>query len=400
MIEGCDIICFSNDWEGDPLSKKHIMRRLARRNRILWVDSIGNRNPTASARDLKRAFGKLWSATRGCRRVEENIWVLSPLAIPFHGSATARWINRRLLSRMIRLCAWRLGFRNPITWTFVPASGEVAGTLGESRIIYHCVDEYSEFTGSDKRAILEIERRLMRKADAVIVSASRLLESKRRYNPNTYLVTHGVDVAHFRRALDGKTPIPPDISCVAPPVIGFFGLIADWVDLQLIRSLALARPGWSFVLIGKVDCEDAPVRGLGNVHLLGRKRYQDLPAYCKAFDVALLPFAVNELTLNANPLKLREYLAAGLPVAASAIPEAEQLQGLVRIARSPEQWLACVDTLLAEPTGPQMSISRAMDRESWDDKVEELSQIVRETEARAACHGRADQAYADLGRAA
>jgi len=384
VIEGYDIICFSNDWDGDPLSKKHIMRRLAKRNRVLWVNSIGNRNPTVTARDFKRAVQKLKSAASGCRQVEENIWVLAPLAVPFHGSAVARAINKRLLSRTVRLAAWRLGFRNAITWTFAPPSADVVGSLGERSIIYHCVDEFSEFTGTDRTAILEMERRLMEKADVVVVSASRLLAAKRRYNANTFLVTHGVDLEHFRKALDPRTPIPPDICRLPRPVIGFFGLIADWVDLGLVRHLAAARPGWSFVLIGKADCDDALVRDLPNVHLLGRREYRDLPGYCKAFDVALLPFAINELTLNANPLKLREYLAAGLPLVAAAIPEAERLDGLLEIAREPQEWLARIEAWLARGAGPQMRISRAMDSESWDHKVEELSRIVLDMQARQA----------------
>src|SRR6516165_146450 len=97
MIEGKDIICFSNDWDGDPLSKKHIMLRLAKHNRVLWVNSIGNRNPTASVHDIRRVFKKLREFARGSRKVDEGIQVLAPLAIPFHGSAIARWINRKAL---------------------------------------------------------------------------------------------------------------------------------------------------------------------------------------------------------------------------------------------------------------------------------------------------------------
>src|SRR5262249_55425523 len=142
------------------------------------------------------------------------------------------------------------------------------------------------------------------------------------------LITHGVDVAHFRQACDPDTPIPADISALAKPIVGFFGLIEDWVDLRLIRFLAQTRPAWSFVLVGKAVADTAALQGLPNVHLLGRKDYRELPGYCKAFDAALLPFVINELTLAANPLKLREYLAAGLPVIASAIPEAERLDQL------------------------------------------------------------------------
>ena len=377
MIEGNDIICFSNDWDGDPLSKKHIVLRLAKKNRVLWVNSTGNRNPTASVRDLRRAWKKLRQYFRGCRAVSMNISVLSPLVIPFHGNRAARWVNRRLLSWSLHRACRKLGFQRPITWTFVPSSADVAGSLGERLVLYHCVDEFSKFTGTDETAILEMERGLMEKADLVVVSSSRLYETKRRHNPNTFLVTHGVDVAHFRNACLQAIEAPADCAELKRPVIGFFGLIADWVDLEVVRYLASSRPEWSLLLIGEVQTDTSALRELSNVHLLGRRSYQSLPAYCRAFDVAILPFVVNDLTVAANPLKLREYLAAGLPVVATPLPEVLKLNALVRMARTPAEFLNQIDALLREgKRGPDPAVSALMERESWDQKVEELSGII------------------------
>jgi glycosyltransferase involved in cell wall biosynthesis len=377
MLEGKDIICFSNDWDGDPLSKKHIMLRLAKRNRILWVNSIGNRNPTASVQDLNRVVKKLKDFAQGSKQVDAGIHVFSPLAIPFHGNAAARWVNRKALRWSLRRACRKLGFRNPITWSFVPASAEVAGSLGESAVIYHCVDENTGFTGTDKSAIQSLEERFMRKSHCVFVSSEPLLKTKRQHNPNTYLVTHGVDVDHFRKACDPATAIPDDMKTLRKPVIGFFGLIADWVDLDLIRFLATSQPAWTFVLIGKIVTTVKPIEGLANVHLLGQKPYAALPGYAKAFDIAILPFAINELTLAANPLKLREYLGAGLPVISSAIPEAERLRDILHIARHRQDWMDKIQAILASGrTGPQMTISERMERESWDAKVEEFSRIL------------------------
>jgi glycosyltransferase involved in cell wall biosynthesis len=228
---------------------------------------------------------------------------------------------------------------------------------------------------------MEMERRLSEKCDIQIVSSSLLYETKRRINPNTFLVTHGVDVEHFRRACDPRTTVPRDLARLARPVIGFFGLIADWVDLELVRFIAVARPQWTVVLIGKLTADASPLRGLANVHLFGRREYADLPAYCKGMDVGILPFVINPLTLAANPLKLREYLAGGLPVVASAIPEAERLEGLVRIGRTPEEFLAGITAVVdSGRTGPGLALSRSMDGESWDEKVEELSRIVASAE--------------------
>lgn len=378
-IEGQDIICFANDWDSDPLSKKHIMLRLARRNRILWVNSIGTRNPRASARDFRRAAGKLWQFAHSYKQGAENIFVYSPLAIPFHGSRVAQQINRWWLAWSLRRVCKELGFREPITWSFLPSAAQVVGSLGEKLIIYHCVDEFSEFTGTNKKALLEMEQRLIQKADMVIVSSGPLYEAKRLYNPNTFLVMHGVDVKHFRKACDPETVVSEEIAGLPRPLIGFFGLVADWVDLKLIRFLALARPHWSFVLIGKLETNTEALRGLANVHRLGKRDYLLLPSYCKGFSVAILPFVVNALTRAANPLKIREYLAAGLPVVATAIPEVERLQGLVRIGQTHERFLEEIEALLAEgKCGPQFCVSEAMNDETWDAKVAEISRIIRQ----------------------
>ncbi len=385
MIENRDIICFSNDWHSDPLSKKHIMLRLAKRNRILWINSIGNRKPQATVHDLRRIVKKLSDFSRGQKRVEERIHVLSPLAIPLHGNSVACWVNRRLLKWSLRRACRKLGFREPITWTFEPASADVAGALNEKAVVYHCVDEFSEFSGTDKAALLAMERRLMKKSDCVIVSSDRLYENKRRYNERTFLVTHGVDVSHFRNACKTETNVPDEIRRLKRPIIGFFGLIADWVDLPLIRFLADARPNWNFVLIGKSVTSLKPLEGAANIHVLGPRPYQDLPSYAKGFDAAILPFAVNELTLAANPLKLREYLAAGLPVVSCAIPEAEKLKHLLRIGKDRSDFLSHIQAIVdSENAGPQLRISQQMDQESWDDKVEQLSRIFMSVQKAAA----------------
>jgi glycosyltransferase involved in cell wall biosynthesis len=328
-------------------------------------------------RDVRRAGKKLAQFFRGCRPVSENISVFTPLVIPFHGSRVARWVNRQLLTWSLRRACRKLGFQRPITYSFVPSSADVAGSLGERLVIYHCVDEYSKFTGTDETAILDLERKLMKKADMVVVSSSRLYETKHSYNPNTFLVTHGVDVAHFSNACRQTVATPADCAGLSHPVIGFFGLIADWVDIEVFRHIAAARPEWSLLLIGEVQADLSALRELPNVHILGRRSYQSLPAYCKAIDVAILPFVVNDLTLAANPLKLREYLAAGLPVVATPLPEIQKLNALVHMARTPAEFLSEIEALLkAGKRGPDPAVSALMERESWDQKVEDLSGLI------------------------
>jgi hypothetical protein len=192
------------------------------------------------------------------------------------------------------------------------------------------------------------------------------------------LITHGVDIDHFRKACLPETVVPADCAGITGPIIGFFGLLADWVDLEIVRALAIARPRWSFVLIGEVRTDIVRLKEFSNVHFLGRRPYQTLPAYCKAFDVAILPFVWNELTLAANPLKMREYLAAGLPLISTPLPEVVRLQHLVLMARTAEEYLAHIEKLIAAGrTGPDLALSHQMDSESWDQKVEDLSGLIR-----------------------
>ncbi|HYX90469.1 MAG TPA: glycosyltransferase [Myxococcaceae bacterium] len=377
VLRGRDLVVFSNDWDGDPLSKTHIMRILARDNRILWLDSIGNRAPKANAHDARRIWKKLTAFSRGIREVEKNLFVLSPLAIPLFGSLAVRHLNRMLLRVQIKAAIQRLGFRRFISWSYFPASAPVAGTLGEDLVVYQCVDEFSAFSDTNGQHIAELERELLRKADLVITSAERLRESKARVNPNTVLVRHGVDWDHFARACDPATKVPEEMAALPRPVIGFFGLIADWVDLEALEACARAHPEGTLLLLGKIapGVNVSRLQALPNVKLLGRKRYEDLPAYCRGVDVALTPFRVNELTLNANPLKVREYLAAGLPVVSSALPEVEEL-GLCKIARSPEEFVRRVDECLAEGRGPSLARARRIAHQSWEARVEEIRRHV------------------------
>lgn len=370
-LTGRDILCFSHDWTGDPLSKTHLMRLLARDNRVLWVNSIGYRTPSLGSKaDLGRMWKKLNAAREPLKEVEPNLFVLNPLAVPAYGLKAARGFNRWWLRRQVRSAMRKLDFRRPINWVFNPAASILAGQLGEETLIYQCVDEYSAFSGVTAQAILDLEADLLRKSDLVIVSADKLYETKSKYNPRTVVVRHGVDFHHFRKALDPATVVPPEVANLPKPVIGFFGLIADWVDVELMAEVAKAYPHGSLVVLGKATTDVSVLKALPNVHLLGRKPYADLPAYCKAFQVGLNPFRINELTLAANPLKVREYLAAGLPVVATNIPEVAIL-GTCRVADTHADFTRQVGEALEEP-GPRADISELVRAEGWDARLREI----------------------------
>jgi glycosyltransferase involved in cell wall biosynthesis len=377
-LEGVPIVCFAHDFEGDPTSKTHIMRILSRRgSRVLWVNSIGLRRPRVSSRDARRILDKLKRGVRPVREVEPGLFVASPLALPLHGLRAADRLNAWILSAMLRRQCARLRLERPIVWTFMPNVSGLLGACRERLVVYHCVDEYSAFTGVPRTSLLAMERELLKRADVVISSSERLSEDRRRLNPNSHFVPHGVDLKHFGRALDPILPVAPDLAEVRRPVIGFFGLIADWVDLDLVAAMARRRPQWSFALIGKVAADTAPLRGLANVRLLGQKPYAALPFYCRGLDVGIIPFRTNTLTQKANPLKMREYLAAGLPVVSTPMPEVARYRTLVRLAPDPEAFLSACEAALGERNAAQdRARAAAMASESWEGRVQEMERLV------------------------
>ena len=366
-----DLLCFSHDWNGDPLSKTHLMRLLSRHNRVLWVNSIGYRTPNMSRADARRAINKLWAARQPLREVEPNLFVLSPLVIPLHHHPLAQALNRRLLRWQVKQAMRTLEFQRPINWVFNPAAAIVAGELGEDKLIYYCVDEYIAFSGVVSDSLAKLESQLLRRADLALFSSERLCDAKGPAARRSHLIRHGVDYENFRRALDAGLSIPDDVAGLPGPILGYFGLMSsDWIDLDLLVRVAEHFATGSLVLIGKVEMDVSRLAHLPNVHFLGRKPFESLPAYCQAFDVGLIPFPISEVTLNANPLKAREYLAAGLPVVSTAIPEVEYLNQC-RTAEDHGQFVREIEAALADPT-PRSERSESMREHSWDNRLDDI----------------------------
>ena len=206
------------------------------------------------------------------------------------------------------------------------------------------------------------------------------MTDKKKFNENTFIIRHGVDFSHFQKALDEKTKIPDEIKDLPKPIIGFHGLLADWVDYELIKKIAEHFKNGSVVLIGKiaVDAEQKVkiLDDVKNVHFLGRKPYSELPNYCKGFDVALNPFAISDLTLAANPLKVREYLAAGLEVISTDIPEVRILENC-RIGENHEDFIRQIEECVKKSGTSETEISDSVKDESWEARVDKLREIMK-----------------------
>jgi glycosyltransferase involved in cell wall biosynthesis len=378
MMQGQNIICIAKEWSEDPTANNHVMRTLARQNNVLWLNSIGTRTPNFSnSRDLSRIVDKLLSFTRGPKDVAEGLTVYTPIVLPFPHSSVAVAVNRKVLGQTIAWLRRRYGFADFQLWTFLPNAVEYVGRFGESVAVYYCTDEWSEFAHVNGPRMAAMERTLLGKVDVAFTTSSALWERKRQWNPETHLATHGVDQAHFARALDPATKVAPPLTGRSRPVLGFFGLVEEWIDLELLVFLARSRPDWTLAIVGKSNVDLAELMALPNVLLPGRRPYEELPQWCKGFDVALCPFRLNELTRNVNPMKLREYLSAGLPVVATDLPEIRKYGSWCTIAGGPADFLAACERMIAEDSSAnRRARSEAMKSETWEARVTDLGDHV------------------------
>ena len=378
MTMPAPIVAFAKDWDDTPTSNHHVLRELAKSRRVLWLNSVATRTPNLSnGRDLGRVMRKLREAVRGPRNVENDLWVFTPLVLPLPHSATARRLNRLILRATIRGLRTRLRMGDFQLWTFLPSVADYVGTLGESLAVYYCVDEWSMFSYIDTRGMVGTERALLERVDCVFAVNEALAQRKREVNPETHVACHGVDQHLFSRALEGEIEIPADLAELPEPVVGFAGTLQDWVDVELITEVARRRPEWSIALVGRVLIDPAPLERLPNVHVLGARPYEQLPAYYKGFGVGIIPYRVSEQLPFRNPLKLREYLSAGLPVVSTAVPEVHHYDRWCSVAADADAFVGAVEaTLDADSPEHRRERSRAMQGASWQARVADVTEVV------------------------
>jgi glycosyltransferase involved in cell wall biosynthesis len=272
-------------------------------------------------------------------------------------------------------------FKNPIQWFYDPmAVTSFAGRMGEILTVYDCMDELSKFSCAPPE-IAKRETELLGRADVVFTGGRKLFEVKSRLHGNCHFYGCGVDGAHFGQARLEATPLPPDLAKLNRPALGYFGVVDERLDYELIARLADADPNWSVVMIGptmKVDRDSLPKRP--NLHWLGQRPYSDLPSFCKGFDVCLMPFARNEATEFINPTKALEYMATGRMIVSTAVPDVVRNFGtVVKIAATREEFVSLSKQAAAHPD--PAAIKRGLDmagENSWDAIVSQLERHMEE----------------------
>jgi hypothetical protein len=368
----CGIVYFGNDWYAENrTSSHHVAVRLARRAPVLYVDSPGMRAPGASGRDLKRAVRKLFAAFQRPIRVGEGLWHCTVPQLPFRRLPGVDAFNRAFGRWAVRRALRRVGIGRRISWFVLPHPGVHAGRLGEEMVVYYCIDDYAAHPGVDATLIAERDEALSRRADLLFVAPPALLDAKRALNPRTIFSPHGVDADLFAQAQSAETALPTIAETLPRPIVGYIGSIHAWIDVPLIEWLAAQRPQWSFLLVGHAHVAVDGLRALPNVHLVGPQPYASLPVWSKAFDAAIIPYRLNRQVANANPLKLREYLAAGKAVVSVRNPEIEKFSPWVRLVDGREAFLAALDAAVAD-NAPDTVAARmaAVADQTWDARVE------------------------------
>jgi glycosyltransferase involved in cell wall biosynthesis len=373
-LQGADIVSFAVDrWSDVPRCRHHVMSRLARRNRVLFTSLPWHlREAVAGHRD-----------GAGLARVADNLYTYTPPRwLPYsYGFRRFNRCSLRARSRLLSRTARRLGMDRPILYIWHPAFSEVIGELDERLVVYHCYDEYSAFTGTDRAQIEEAEARILEAADLVLTVSDGLYATRRARNPNTYLVRNGVDYAMFAAAQRAETPIAPELLHVRHPIIGCVTrIVPEYFDAALLRTVFAARPEWSLVVVGP-ECAASPalsaLAALPNVHLLGGRPFAALPSYLKAFDACLIPYVLTENKRVADPLKLYEYLAAGKPVVSKPLPGLAPFGNVVAFASESGDWIAAIDEALHTDSPDLIARRQAVARQNtWDDRVDLISQLI------------------------
>jgi glycosyltransferase involved in cell wall biosynthesis len=289
--------------------------------------------------------------------------------------------ERRRLLREFLASPHGEAFSRPVQWFYDPmAVRAFAGELDEILTVYDCMDELSQFRGAPPE-IGPREAELLAWADLVFTGGRKLFESKSQFHRNCHFYGCGVELAHFARARRPNTAVPADVAALRKPVLGYFGVVDERLDYELLDRLAGANPEWSVAMIGpvlKVDPATLPRRP--NLHWLGQRPYAELPALCKGFDVCLMPFALNQATEFINPTKALEYMATGRPIVGTPVADVVRNFGaVVKIAASPEEFIGQCRRAVARPDRAAVRRGLKLAAENtWDSIVEKLEGHIRD----------------------
>lgn len=380
-----DIVMISTaDWD-NPFwtNKQHVALQLAELgHRVLYIESQGLRAPTATARDMGRIMRRLKNGLRPPRKVHQNIHVWSPLVVPLQGNSLIRRLNRTLLRNGLRACKALLRHRADLVWTYSPLTTRLYDIKEATPIVYHAVDAIDAQPGMPAATIQAAEGELATRANLIFTTAHEIQDRLKVLNPATFYFSNVADYKHFSQAMSAEQKIPDELVLLPGPKIIFVGAIASYkLNTKLLAHVAEREAGWSFILIGDVGEGDPRTSvpelfGRPNIHLLGPRSYESLPAFLSASDVAIIPAPHNRYTASMFPMKFFEYLAAGLPVVSTRLPALRDYYDIARFADDPDDFHALLKDAIAHPDDDLPARLAAAREQTYEARTRKMMDLV------------------------
>ena len=348
---------------------QQLLSRFSERHRVLFIEEPAFLDDTHAARlDISRPLPHVYRAVP-----------MLPAALRGRYDTSSAIVRDLVLNQMATGGSLGGVFERPIHWFYTPMPAPaMIGAFGERAVVYDCMDELSQFRFAPA-SLVDRERLLLARADVVFTGGHRLLQSKKELHDNVHFFGCGVDVAHFGAARSADLAPAELIASLSRPVMGYYGVIDERIDYDLLARLSAAFPEASLAMVGpvvKVDPSELP-QGR-NIHWLGQRPYSELPAYVKGFDVCLMPFALNDATEYINPTKTLEYMAAGKPIVSTAISDVKHhFAQVVDVAESRDDFIDAVRCAILAPDADR--ITRGLDEardNTWDRVVARMSRIL------------------------
>ena len=369
MTISTDLVCFSHlRWDFVYQRPQHLLSRCARERRVFFVEEpiYGNSSMRLDVRET-----------------ESGVYVVVPqLPEGLRSEVAITAVMKEMIYRLFLEHA----IDDYVFWYYTPMALRFTSHFTPIASIYDCMDELSAFKGAHSE-LPALEKDLFRRVDLVFTGGQTLYEAKRNAHRAVYAFPSSIDAAHFGKARTCDVD-PLDQANIPHPRLGFFGVIDERFDRELLDQVAQQRPDWQFVMIGpivKIDQESLPKHA--NIHYLGGKKYDELPAYLSGWDIALLLFARNESTRFISPTKTPEYLAAGKPVISTSIRDVVRPYGelkLVEIADTPDDFIKAAEKILANPQDAEWlaRVDKFISNLSWDQTWNQMSSLIDAVVAR------------------
>lgn len=367
-------------WEFVTQRPQHIMTRLGQHGPVIFVEEPVEGPPVESSEEVKHSSKALHSKRAKQARIfsgAKNVTVVQPYA---------KWENYTTeVGSLVRQIIQEKKWKTPRLWFYSPMFVEMIDQVPHQQVIFDCMDELSAFLDAPQE-LIQNEQLLLSKSDIVFTGGRSLYESKRRFHNNAHCFPSSVDQKHFEQALSKKTTLPVDIAHIPGPIVGFYGVIDERLDLKLLSQLADLNPQVSFVVIGpvvKINHSDLPQQK--NIHYLGGKDYSQLPSYLKAFDITMMPFALNESTKFISPTKTLEFMAAQKPIISTAIKDvAEVYPREVAVVQNSLEFTAAIRSYLSESVSARKLRHKlqaeVIKKTSWDNTVKEMLSVMKKAD--------------------